>query len=102
MAEYEMTYVLKANCSEADWDASRRFVTEWISSHQGTVQKEDVWGMRPLATELEGERQGFFVVLDFVLPTKEVAELRFNLNIHERMFRYLLTKRIPEPVAKTK
>ena len=69
---------------------------------EGLVQKDDVWGLRPLATELSGERQGYFVVIDFTLPPQHITEFKFNLNIHERMFRYLLTTRIPEPVAKIK
>ncbi len=102
MSEYEMTYILKAQHSEAEWEASRKYVNDWITSHEGVIQKDDVWGMRPLATELAGERQGYFVVIDFTLPPQHVSEFKFNLNIHERMFRYILTTRIPEPVPKIK
>ena len=100
MGDYEITYILKPSFTEAEWTESRDYVNNWIKSHEGAVQKEDVWGLRPLATELEGERQGYYVILYFSLPEQHVADFRFNLNIHDRMFRFMLMKRIPEPVAK--
>lgn len=100
MADYEMTYILKSNFSEAQWEESRTFINSWIGSHEGAIQKEDIWGVRPLATEMDGEIRGFFVVLYFSLPGAQVKDFKFALNIHERMFRYLLTTRIPEPVPK--
>ena len=100
MSEYEMIYILKANQTDQQWEASRKYVNDYITQNEGSIQKEDVWGLRPIASEIDGQRQGYFVLLYFSVPTNKIAEFKFQLNIHETMLRFMLTKRIPDPTPK--
>ncbi len=100
MADYEILYILSTAQTEAQWEASRKYITETITKSSGEIQKEDIWGLRPLASEIKGQRQGYFVHIYFTLPTPKVAEFKFALNIHESMLRFLLTTRIPDPTPK--
>ena len=57
----------------------------------GEVGKEDVWGKRKFAYEINKQTEGFYHVMDFDLETNKIAEFESKLRYMDSLVRYLIT-----------
>lgn len=57
----------------------------------GEVSKEDVWGKRKFAYEINHQQEGYYHVMDFVLATDKMSDFKTKLNYTDGLIRYLIT-----------
>ena len=57
----------------------------------GEMSKEDTWGKRKFAYEINHQQEGYYHVMDFVLATDKMAEFKTKLNYTDGLIRYLIT-----------
>ncbi len=100
MRLYETTFILSPDLEEADLEKNIQRYTKIITEHGGKIEKEERWGMRRLAYEINRKTQGFYVhmVHNSAPPTPSELERQFLLNEH--CLRYL-TVVAPKPAPVT-
>lgn len=101
MRTYELMLVSRADLPEDDMTAHLETVKGWIETNGGSIVEADHWGTRRLAYEIEGQRDGHYVVYTLKLPTTAPVELERVMGISENVLRYMITRADdkPQPAA---
>ncbi len=95
MRKYETLYVVRA-----DLEAEK--TQELVSRFQGVVTENGAeacevneWGKRRLAYEIDGAREGYYVLMTYTAPTDLSRELERLFRISDDVMRYI-TVRVEE------
>jgi len=92
---YELTVVFRIDPNEQIMKDSIAQVKNWVETDGlGVVNKIDEthWGRRRLAYEVDGQKEGYYVLMYLDLESAGVAELERNLNLAANVLRYLLIR----------
>ena len=92
MNKYETVLVLNPNLSEED---TAGLVGKFKSLIEGAGQLENVeeWGKRKLAYEVNDEKEGYYVLMNFSSDSKFPQELERNYKITDGILRYMVIKK---------
>lgn len=98
MTEYELTVLIHPDL-ELDIDKPLAQITKNIEEAGGKIVKQDSWGKKKLAYEID--KQGFanYVYFELELPTDAPLKLSNLFNINKEILRYLLVKADPRVQA---
>ncbi len=66
-------------------------IKEIIESMDGKDLKNDFWGRRKFAYELDHNLEGFYDVFNFEFESEKVSKLKEKLNLINGLVRYLFT-----------
>jgi small subunit ribosomal protein S6 len=89
MPLYELGVVINASIDEKERDAFLAEIRELLSAQRATIVKEDIWGKRMLAYEINHQREGFYVFWQYEGPGSSVKPLEYRLRLSEQVLRYL-------------
>jgi small subunit ribosomal protein S6 len=91
--KYELTYVIRLESNDDATKESINQVHSWIEEDGvSKIIKADHWGRRKLAYEINGQREGYYVVLEAEIDTNHLPELERNLKLSESVLRYLVIR----------
>lgn len=93
MRPYELMYILQPTLSAEEQTALVDRFNDLISSMNGSLEKTDRWERRQLAYELNGFRDGYYVVVNFQGNPALVAELDRQMKITETILRHMILRR---------
>ncbi len=101
MRTYELMLIIRADLPEDDLAAQLETVKGWIETNGGEIVEANHWGTRRLAYEIDGQRDGYYVVYTLDLPTSAPVELERVMGISENVLRYMITRadELPEEPA---
>ena len=104
MKKYEIMTIVHNSFKTAD---AKKYVEEAINGRiknfGGKVTFEDFWGEKGFAYIIEGEKWGYYNVTQFEMDPAKTIELRSELNIDNKIVRFLITnveENDPEPKTK--
>ncbi len=89
MNNYTLTILVKDDLSEKD----RKEVLESVTKQFGKVEKEDMWGSRPLVYDIAHQNKAYFAHFEFESDPSTISALDRNLKLNEDILRYLLLKK---------
>lgn len=92
MRKYEIMYILKANLEEAVRQETIDGLHAIITSHNGTIENVDEWGLREFAYEIEDEKKGYYVVTKITANNEGIAEFDRLARINHNVVRFLIVK----------
>jgi small subunit ribosomal protein S6 len=61
----------------------------------GEVSRNDDWLLRPLAFEIDHQKEGEYHLLQFTAPTEVLEPLSHNLRIDDAVLRFRVIREIP-------
>jgi len=93
LRSYEIIYVARPDLTDQDIGTVRAEVQERITSLDGTVEKEEPWGKRQLAFEINDFTEGFYTFVEAKLPENVPEKLRDQFKIDERIIRHMITRK---------
>ncbi len=102
---YELLYILPGNLTEEEAQPASQAIHQLIKDQGASIVKEDFWGKRKLAYEIDKFRQGYYDLVEFDLETDKLPALDQILRLHESVLRYQIVHRIvktPEQLAAEK
>jgi small subunit ribosomal protein S6 len=91
MKEYELTVLIHPDL-EVNIEEPLKKVREIITGAGGSITKEDNWGKKKLAYQINREDFAVYVYFDVLLPAEAPLKISNTLNITDEVLRYLLVK----------
>lgn len=89
--KYEAVYILNPALGEEAVVATAEKLQALIES-SATIEKIDVWGRRRLAYEINDQKEGYYVLINFSAEAEFPKELERVLKITEGVMRYLVIR----------
>lgn len=89
MNNYYLTLVLRPDIDEA----VRKEILESLTKRFGSLEKEDLWGVRDLAYPIKKQTKGWYGHYQFMAEPATIKSLDNSLKLEEDVLRYLLIRR---------
>ena len=89
--EYELTVLIHPDL-EADIETPLKKVRDIVTSAGGEITKEENWGKKRLAYQINREDFAIYVYFEVKLPAEAPLKISNTLNITDEVLRYLLVK----------
>ena len=99
MRSYEIMLAINPQLEDKELDSLLDKIKKLITDAKGEITKTNKWGKRKLAYEIKDFTEMIYVVLNFDVDEKIVAEFERVLKLEEKVIRYLLTLQ-PEKKSK--
>ena len=94
---YELTVLIHPDL-EANLDDALSKVKNIITEAGGKIEKENIWGKKKLAYQINREDFAVYVYFEVALPPEAPIVISNTLNITEEVLRYLLVSVDPKSV----
>ncbi len=97
---YEGMYILSATLSEDARQKALEKITGGISGRGGEIHKMFDQGRRKLAYEINGKREGHYILLFFTIDTTQMKEMWREYHLNEDLIRFLTLRAesVPEKI----
>lgn len=95
--KYELFYIVKPDFSDADVQKVADRFKGIVETHGGTVEKAGKWDKRKLAYEINGFKEGNYILMNFEAEAKVPAELSRLLGISDDVIRHRIYKMDDKP-----
>lgn len=89
---YEIMFILNPDLGQQQTDKEIEEVKELISSNEGKITFEDIWGMKDFAYRIGKQDHGYYVVLNFEIGADRLSEMNHQLNLNQHVLRHLIVK----------
>ncbi len=99
---YEILYIIAGTKAEDEVPALTVQIHELLKSNGATIVKQDFWGKRKLAYEIDHIRYGYYDAIDFDMESTALDALTQALRLNPVVLRSQITKRkvlTPEQIA---
>lgn len=93
MANYELTFILSGNLTEAKQKLLLEKLTKLIEKEGGKIAKEDKWGKKILAYPIKKQKEGLYFLWQLELPSEKAGGINRSFEIEEGVLRNLLVRR---------
>ncbi len=93
MRTYELMLTINPEIETENIDIIVERISGIITNQNGEVVNVDKWGKRKLAYEVNGNTEGFYVVIVFKADNEAITEIDRVLKITEEVLRFLLVRR---------
>lgn len=91
MKEYELTVLFHPDI-ETDLESALTTVRNLVEQHGGKVTKDDAWGKKKLAYQINRQDFAVYHYFELDLPAEAPLAISNTLNITDNVLRYLLVK----------
>lgn len=90
--KYEAFYIVKPDITEADVQKIADRFKGIVENQGGAVERAGKWDKRKLAYEINGYKEGTYVLMNFEAEAKVPAELSRLLGISDDVIRHRIYK----------
>lgn len=92
LREYETVFVTGAEMTEeAIAELFGRF-RDVIEKNEGSILREDSWGKRKFAYDVDKTSRGAYLVLHYAAPATSVADLERSLRNSDKVMRFMTSR----------
>lgn len=94
MRTYEMMYVLDPRVSDEEEKAIQSDVKELLTANGGKIVREEPWGRRKLAYEINKLKEGKYTLLYLAgeAGVLKIAEVEYRMRQNDNILRYLTVR----------
>ncbi len=92
MKKYELLTTIKPNLDNDEADKVTAKIEETVSSLGGSILETEKLGIKKLAYDVQGFRDGFMVVQKMNIPADKIVEFKRNLKLNENVIRTMFTE----------
>ena len=90
---YELLYLASASQTEEELEPTKQKVRDAINKAEGNITFEDNFGKKKLAYPIEKNQQGYYLLTEFDLDGKNLANLDKDLRLTNEILRHIIVKR---------
>ena len=102
MNYYEMLYIASSTLQEAEREELIKKLNDFILQKNGEIITENRWGTRTLAYPINKNTSGYYVLEYIKLPSENLSDLRYFMQINEGFLRSMILRKNSVPVAEKK
>lgn len=99
MRIYEELFIVRPDATDEEIDPLVEQLKGVVTSHGGTVDKADKWGVRRLAYRVEKRTEGHYILIQFTATPDTVHELERRLRVSDLVLKFI-TVRIDEKLKR--
>lgn len=99
---YELMFITRPDLDEEKVASIASKYQDIITSAGGQVKKQDKWGKRRLAYEIDGQREGVYVLLTFEGEPALTKELDRLMKIDADLLRHMIVRASPSSLEPPK
>ncbi len=92
MKNYELMFILKPNLTEEDRKKTVDIIKNIVVEGGGEITREEDWGKRTLAYEIQKFTEGYYVLLNFSSPPSIPQKIETRMRHTEAIIRWLIIK----------
>ncbi len=95
MREYELTFIIRTLATDQEVNQAIEQVISYIEQDgNGKINSIDrkLFGRRRLAYEINGQREGHYVLMKADMEPTHINELEIELKLFDPVLRYLLVR----------
>jgi small subunit ribosomal protein S6 len=92
MRKYECVYVISSTLEEEQVKAVVERFNNLVSQY-GELESTEEWGRKKLAYEVQKQKEGYYVLMNFSANPDFPAELERNFKITEEVLKYLVVSK---------
>lgn len=92
MRKYECVYVISPTLEEEQVKALVQKFNDLVAQN-GELESTEEWGKRKFAYEVQKQKEGYYVLMNFSANPDFPAELERNFKITEGILKYLVVLR---------
>ena len=89
---YEGLYILSPTLSDDARMKAVDRITGEITKNQGEIKKILDWGRKKLAFEINGKKEGHYLLVYFDAPTQAMPEVWHENHLNEDLIRFMTTR----------
>jgi small subunit ribosomal protein S6 len=90
--KYEAFYIVKPDFNDGEIQKIADHFKGVVESHGGSVEKASKWDKRKLAYEINGFKEGNYILMNFDAPADLPAELGRLMRINDDIIRHRIYK----------
>ena len=92
MNKYETVIIVDPNTEAEVVERITNDVKEIITNSGGTIDKVDNWGKKRLAYEVQGNRDGIYVLINFESDPNLIQSLARSYGLTEQIIKYMTVR----------
>ncbi|MDT3699850.1 MAG: 30S ribosomal protein S6 [Thermincola sp.] len=92
MRAYEVMYIIRPDLDEEQTNGVIEKFKSLIENNGGEIAKLDKWGKRKLAYEINKNREGFYILMEYNGEAATTAELDRVFRITDEVVKYLIIR----------
>jgi small subunit ribosomal protein S6 len=92
MNYYENFVLIEPSLPDEEIDQVSTRIQEQIKKGGGEIIKEDRWGRRKLAYELNKRTQGYYILYTFKAPSDMVKKMETFYKVFDPVFKFMIIK----------
>ena len=90
---YDLLYIIPGTKAEDEVPPLTTAVHDLLKQQGATIVKQDFWGKRKLAYEIDHIRYGYYEAIDFDIDTLQLAAFESAMRLNPNILRSQVTKR---------
>lgn len=99
MNYYENIIIIEPTLSEEEVEVTSQKVKDLIKKSEGEVLKEERWGKKKLAYELNKRSEGYYILYNFKSHPSSIKKLEDYYRISDPIFKHMILKLGKKQVA---
>ncbi len=92
MNYYENIVIIEPTLGDEEIEAASQKIKEVLTKSGGEILKEDRWGRRKLAYELNKRNQGYYILFIYKAQPSSVKKLEDFYRVYDPVFKYMIVK----------
>ncbi len=99
MRIYEELFIVRPDATDEEIDPLVEQLKGVVTTHGGTVEKTDKWGVRRLAYRVQKRSEGNYILIQFTATPETVHEVERRLRVSDLVLKFI-TVRIDEKLKR--
>ncbi len=98
MNKYETIIIINPNIEAQSIEGIIQNVQNLISDNSGQITKVDKWGKRRLAYEVKNNKEGYYVLLNYMANSQFIQKISQYCSLAEEIIKYMTVRaeKLPE------
>ena len=92
MAYYEMVILYRQDLSQNQVDTHIETVINYIKENDGTISRQEYWGLRTIAYKIRKNRKAHYMLLNINCHSDIIAEIDRQIKLDDNIIRHMVLR----------
>lgn len=92
MAYYEMVILYRQDLSQNQVDTHVETVINYIKENNGTISRQEYWGLRTIAYKIRKNRKAHYMLLNIDCHSDVITEIDRQIKLDDNIIRHMVLR----------